>query len=210
MACTLFSPGISTGATEPSSRCFSGLTLSPKASRWLRIGALVLVLGGLAIAGVASGVTRDLSVDAIRAWMLGAGAAGVLLFVAAFALGTLVQIPGMLFVAAAALAYGTLAGAAVALVGAVISVAMSFWLVRTVGGKLLTEVDKPLMKRVLARLDRAPVRTVAVLRLVFWVAPPLNYALALSNVSGRAYLIGSAVGLIIPVTAAAVFVDALI
>lgn len=204
MACTILSPS----ATEPGSGCFSGL--SPAASRWLRIGALVVVLGGLAIAGVTSGVTRDLSVDAIRGWMLGAGAAGVLLFVAAFALGTLVQIPGMLFVAAAALAYGELAGAAVALVGAVISVATSFWLVRTVGGKLLAEVDKPLMKRVLARLDRAPVRTVALLRLVFWVAPPLNYALALSNVSGRAYLVGSAVGLIVPVTAACLFVDALV
>jgi uncharacterized membrane protein YdjX (TVP38/TMEM64 family) len=46
---------------------------------------------------------------------------------------------------------------------------------------------------------------VALLRLVLWMAPAVNYALALSPVRYRDYAIGSAVGLAIPVAAAAAF-----
>jgi len=165
------------------------------------------VLGGLAAAGVASGLTRDLSVESLRAWMVGAGALGVVGFLAAFALGILVQVPGALFVAAAALAWGQVAGAVVGLVGAVLAVTMSFLLVRSVGGKLLTEIRRPFMQKMMARLERAPIRTVIVLRLVLWVSPPLNYALAFSSVPLRAYVIGSAVGLLLPIALAASFVD---
>ena len=34
-------------------------------------------------------------------------------------------------------------------------------------------------------------RTVIVLRLLLWIAPPLNYALAMSNIRFREYLVGS-------------------
>ena len=43
-----------------------------------------------------------------------------------------------------------------------------------------------------------PVRSVALLRLVFWMFPPLNYALALSPVGLRDYVVGSALGLVLP------------
>lgn len=184
--------------------------LSRAARRWIRLGLLVALLGGLAVAGVATGLTRDLSVESLRAWMVGAGALGVVGFLAAFALGTLVQVPGMLFVAAAALAWGQVGGAVVAIVGAVLAVTVSFLLVRAVGGRLLTEIRRPFLERLLARLDGAPIRTVALLRLVFWVAPPLNYALAFSNVPLRAYVIGSAVGLLVPIVVATSFVDLLL
>ena len=42
-------------------------------------------------------------------------------------------------------------------------------------------------------------RTVLLLRLVLWMAPELNYALALSNVGYRPYLVGSALGLVAPI-----------
>ncbi|PKN58198.1 MAG: DedA family protein [Deltaproteobacteria bacterium HGW-Deltaproteobacteria-14] len=184
--------------------------LSPAARRWVRLGLLVALLGGLAAVGVATGLTRDLSVESLRGWMVGAGALGVIGFLAAFALGTLVQVPGMLFVAAAALAWGQIGGAIVAIAGALLAVTVSFLLVRAVGGRLLTEIRRPFLERLLARLDGAPIRTVAVLRLVFWVAPPLNYALAFSNVPLRAYVIGSAVGLLAPIVIATSFVDLLL
>ncbi len=57
------------------------------------------------------------------------------------------------------------------------------------------------------RLDERPITTVLLLRTVFWLAPPLNYALALSSVRFRHYLIGSAAGLVAPVGGAAVFFD---
>lgn len=184
--------------------------LSPAARRWLRVGLLVLVLGGLMVAGAASGLTRDLSVESLRGWMVGAGVVGILGFLAAFALGTLVQVPGVLFVAAAALAWGPVVGASVALVGAVLSITLSFLLVRAIGGQVLTEIRRPFVQRVLARLDRAPIRTVALLRLVLWVSPPLTYALAFSNVPLRAYVVGSTAGLVLPIVLGASFVALLV
>ena len=108
--------------------------------------------------------------------------------------------PGLVFVGAAILAYGQFYGGLAGYLGAVVSVSVSFWVVRLVGGQPLAEVKRPFLKRWLDRLDARPVRSVFVLRLLLWMAPPLNYALAMSSVRYRDYLIGSAMGLVIPIT----------
>ncbi len=47
--------------------------------------------------------------------------------------------------------------------------------------------------------DTQPVRSVVLLRLVFHSVPALNYALALSGVQWRHYLLGTLLGLVLPV-----------
>ena len=136
-----------------------------------------------------------------------AGPLGWLVYICVFTLGELVQVPGFIFVGAASLAYGKVLGFFLAFFAAVISVCVSFAVVRTVGGKALAEFDNKLMKRMLARLDERPVMTVVSLRLVFWIAPPLNYALGLSNIGFRDYLIASAIGLIPPILGMTIFFD---
>jgi hypothetical protein len=54
-------------------------------------------------------------------------------------------------------------------------------------------------RRILSHLDGHPVRTIFLLRLLLWMAPQLNYALALSNVRFRSYLLGTALGLLAPI-----------
>jgi len=48
---------------------------------------------------------------------------------------------------------------------------------------------------------------VIVLRLALWMAPPVNYLLAMSSVTFRDYALGSAIGLAPPVVAIALFFD---
>ena len=55
------------------------------------------------------------------------------------------------------------------------------------------------MQRLLTNIDTRPVLTVAPLRLIFQTAPPLNYALAMTTVRWRDHLVGSALGLPVPV-----------
>ena len=62
----------------------------------------------------------------------------------------------------------------------------------------------------LAKLDENPVTTVAVLRLCFFLAPAMNYMLALSSVSFRDFMVGSIAGLVVPLTVAVFFIDHLI
>jgi uncharacterized membrane protein YdjX (TVP38/TMEM64 family) len=84
---------------------------------------------------------------------------------------------------------------------------VSFFIVRGVGGKPLGAVRWRFVRRILAQLDAHPLRTVIILRSILWMAPQLNYALALSNVRFRDYLVGSALGLILPLAGMVLLFD---
>ena len=173
----------------------------------LRLFGLAAVLIGLIVAGRVTGVTQGWTLELIRQRVADAGALGYALFLAGFTVGALLQVPGMLFVGAAILAWGRLEGFLAAWSGAGLAMRVSFFVVRGVGGKVFTEIDKPLFKKLIARLDRHPVLVVAGLRCLFWLAPPLNYALALSSVRYVDYLVGSMLGLIPPLLAATLLFD---
>lgn len=142
--------------------------------------------------------------------MQSAGVWGWLLYIAVFAAGEFLHVPGLVFVAAAILIYGKLAGFALAYLGAIISVSFSFALVRRIGGTPLQQSNSPWLRRALAQLDQRPIRTVFTLRLLLWLAPPLNYVLALAPLKFSHYLIGSAFGLLPPLAGAALLFDWLI
>lgn len=164
-------------------------------AKLIRLGALVAVIVGLIIAGIATGVTDDLSVDSFREAIASWGPWGIVAYVGCFCIGLMLQVPGWVFIGAASMAWGKLFGALIALLGGVIAVMFSFFVVRAVGGKLLTQINKKWMKTILAKLDERPVRTMALLRMLVWVSPPLNYALALSNVRARDYFVAAVIGL---------------
>lgn len=169
-----------------------------RSSRWRMAALAVFFVGSFAVAKY-SGLLENVDVDVVRAFMDSAGVWGFFAFVGIFALGELMHIPGMVFVGAAALAYGDALGIAAAYTGAVASVITSFFVVRAIGGQPLAAAKRPWMKKILARLERQPIRTVALLRFFFWLSPALNYGLAMSSVRFREYLLGSAIGLLIPI-----------
>ena len=134
-------------------------------------------------------------------------ATGLLIFVALFALGNLIQIPGLVFLAAAVLTLGEFWGGVATYLAAVVSCASTFWLIRLLGGDALRELDGKWPRRLLAGLDANPVKSVTLLRVLLQTAPALNYALALSGVKFRHYLIGTVVGLPLPIALYCVFFD---
>jgi uncharacterized membrane protein YdjX (TVP38/TMEM64 family) len=174
----------------------------------VRLTLIALVVVAVYASGRATGLTESLTPQALRALFANAGAAGVVLFVTAFTLGMLAQLPGLLFIAVAVLAYGREMGAVVALGGAVVAASVSFVVVRRFGGNALAELESPFVRRLLARLDDRPLSSVILLRVVFGVAPFLNYALALSSLGFRDYLIGSVIGMTVPIGIAALILDA--
>ena len=62
-------------------------------------------------------------------------------------------------------------------------------------------------QRLLARLDARPVSSIVVLRFFMQTAPPLNYALAMSGVKFRDYLVGTVLGLPLPIALYCLFFD---
>lgn len=175
---------------------------------WMRVLLGVLVVA-TAVVGLTTDVFQGLTPESLRDWVQLAGVCGVLLLLGGFMVGNLLQIPGMLFVVASILLYGKLVGGAVALVGGMLAVMTSFVVIRAVGGKALTKIDKPFVRKILDRLDERPVRTIVLLRLFTWMSPPVNAALALSRVRLRDYAVGSALGLMLPIAVSAMLFDTL-
>lgn len=144
---------------------------------------------------------RSLSAASLEQLVTAAGPWSLVVFFAIFAFGQLAQLPGVLFIVAARLAFGPAIGFVAAYVGSVLAVTFTFTVVRALGGKPIETVSFAPARRWLGRLEAKPVQTVALLRAVLLLSPPLNYALALAPVKPRAHLAGSALGLVVPVAA---------
>lgn len=169
-----------------------------RAKRW-RIALLALLFFGSLAAVKLTGLDEYVDVEGVRRMMESAGAWGFVAFVVLFAVGELMHVPGLVFVGAASIAYGEVLGIAASYTGAMVSVTASFVVVRAIGGQPLGDIKRPFMRKMLARLETQPIRTVALLRLLLFMAPALNYGLAMSKVRLREYVIGSAIGLLLPI-----------
>jgi uncharacterized membrane protein YdjX (TVP38/TMEM64 family) len=171
----------------------------------LRIAILVTLVLGLIVAAELTGVRSKLTLDGLRA--LTAGPSGMLLFTVSFVAAQLAHLPGMAFVAAAVVSWGPLVGGLVGWAAAVTAVCTSFTVIRAVGGRAPAKVSRPRIERLLQAVERRPIRTVIVLRMIMWLAPTLTTALALSRVRFRDFAIGSAAGLLPPILMVSLFLD---
>lgn len=169
------------------------------------IARLLLVVGVVAtmiVVGRLSGAVEWLSRDNIQQVASDLGVFGVLFFLAAFCVGQLIYDPGIIFIGAAILAYGPIAGGVLSYVGCVLAVTVAFVVVRKVGGQPLTEVQRPRVRKLLALIDSRPILAVMFLRWGLFIMPPVNYALALSSIRFRHFFIGTLLGLVHPVAGA--------
>ena len=177
--------------------------------RYRRLLSVVLFLGVLLTVFELSGLRDHFNLPFIRELILQHEFGGVLLFVLLFSLGNLIHIPGFLFLAAAVLALGRAWGGAVTYAAAVASCVFTFFTIRALGGDALRLIENRIAVRILRGLDAHPVKSVTLLRLLFQTMPTLNYALALSGIRFRDYLIGTLLGLPIPIALYCIFFDLL-
>lgn len=175
--------------------------------RTTRLVAVTLFLAALWALFQFSGLKAHFGLQAIHDSFEQHMLVGLLVFAALFALGNLAQIPGWLFLAAAVLALGRFWGGLATYLAACLSCATSFAVIRALGGDALRRLPERWVARVVARLDAHPTQSVLALRLVFQTAPAVNVALALSGVPWRPYLLGTLLGLPLPILLYTVFFD---
>jgi uncharacterized membrane protein YdjX (TVP38/TMEM64 family) len=169
---------------------------------------LVLLFLGLMLAAFQlSGLRAHFDLVFLRQHLLENWFSGLLLFIALFALGNLIHIPGWIFLAAAVLALGRTWGGLATYLAAAISCCLTFFTIRWLGGDALRLLKNRFAIRLLSHLDERPVRSIFLLRCLLQTAPPLNYALAMSGVKFRQYLLGTLLGLPVPITLYCVFFD---
>jgi uncharacterized membrane protein YdjX (TVP38/TMEM64 family) len=183
------------------------MQLPPWVIRCQRLLLVLCFLVVLALVFSFSGLRGHMSLAYVQEQLQGHPVQGFLTFVLLFVLGNLVQIPGWLFLAAAVLALGQGWGCVVTYLAACISCGVTFLLVRWLGGDALRALPSRWVLKALGQLDRRPVRSVVVARVLFQTLPALNYALAMSGTRFRAYAVGTALGLIVPLMLYCVFFE---
>ena len=168
-------------------------------SKYRRLISVGLFLFSLIVVFELSGLRQNLSLDYLRATLADNPWRGGLIFVLLFCAGNLLQIPGWIFLAAAVITLGKVYGGLLTYVAAVISCLAIYGLIRGLGGNALRELDSPLARKIFRYIDERPLMSVVALRTIFQTAPPLNYSLALSGVHYRYYVLGTCIGLPLPI-----------
>ena len=108
-------------------------------------------------------------------------------------------IPGWIFLVGAVLALGKEWGGMASFLAALCSASISFFIIRSVGGTALRSLNNKWADRIFSHLDQRPILSVAILRLLFQTLPAINYALALTDLRFRHYMIGTLIGLPLPI-----------
>ncbi|MCF8151289.1 MAG: VTT domain-containing protein [Sulfuritalea sp.] len=175
--------------------------------RYQRLIAVVLFLGVLFVAFEISGLREHFSLEFLRQRIDEHMVSGLLIFVLLFCLGNLIQVPGWIFLAAAVLALGKMWGGIATYIAACMSCIFTYLSIRWIGGAALRKLDNRIVRRLLGELDARPVRSILFLRILFQTVPALNYTLAMSGVGFREYLIGTLLGLPLPIALYCLFFD---
>jgi uncharacterized membrane protein YdjX (TVP38/TMEM64 family) len=175
--------------------------------KYRRLIAVVLFLAILYAIFKLTGLEQHFTLAYLQQQILENRLGGLLAFVLLFALGNLIQIPGWLFLAAAVLTLGRGLGGIATYVAASISCVATFLVIRFVGGDALRQMDNRVATSLLGRLDIRPVASIVLLRMLFQTVPALNYVLAMSGVRFRPYLIGTLLGLPLPILLYCLFFD---
>ena len=168
---------------------------NPLARLGIFLTCVLAVYAWMSISGLLDGVTPLTLRDLIQSM----GPAGVLLYISLFVVGLLVYVPGVLFILAGGLIFGTGTGFFITLAATNIAIAASFVVIRLLGGDLSTHVTNTYLHRLSAGLSSHPLKSVVVLRMLFSTAPGLNFILAISSLSYRQHFLGTFIGLIAPV-----------
>jgi len=184
--------------------------MTRKPSHKARIAIVLLLLALAPFVAQATGLTAQLSVTHLRELVGQAGSWGALAFFAVFVGAVVAQVPGIPFVALAPTLFQLPEAWLLCFVASNVAVLINFSLVRRFGGQPFGQLESPRLRRLFMQLDAHPVRTVALLRTLTVMFPPVTGALALTRVSGRDHALGSALGMLLPVTAILLFAAAVV
>jgi uncharacterized membrane protein YdjX (TVP38/TMEM64 family) len=179
-------------------------------STWLRWAAVAAV--GLVVVAVMVALPLGYWAGAFVDWVREAGPAGVVVYAIVYVAATILLLPGALLTAGAGLVYGPIWGTVLVSPVSVAAATCAFLLGRTVARDRIArriETDEK-FRAIDAAIGRSGLRLVILLRLST-VVPfnLLNYALGLTTVRVRDYVIGSFVGML-PATILYVYVGSLV
>ncbi len=161
-----------------------------------RQAALRLVsFAALAAAIVVALVGRDaLDVAALQQWVERAGALGPLVYIALYAVATVLFVPGSAITLAGGALFGPVWGTLYSLTGATLGASAAFLIARHLGADWVARKARGRTRQLIEGVDKEGWRFVAFVRLVPLIPfNLLNYALGLTRIGLAAYVVASGV-----------------
>ncbi|MDZ4847119.1 MAG: hypothetical protein SH857_16420 [Chitinophagales bacterium] len=168
--------------------------MSTKNKLLIRLALLALLTITL-MAGAKYTFGDMLTYQNLHSALHGAGWIGIGLFLAAAMVGTLLHVPAYVFLAICFLIYSGLPGVFIGIAAVTVIFTSHFLFARIVGGNVAQHIKYPYLIKTLNRLDDRPLKSVILLRLVFFMASLVTFALGLSSIRYKDFLVGSLLGI---------------
>ncbi len=164
-------------------------------SRRLAIVRLVALAAFLAAALAIVAASGSLSVDRVRDWADGYGAAGPIVFIAISSALTVVLFPGPILAGASGVLFGTALGTPVAIVSATLGAVLACLVSRRMARDAVTELGGPRLLGARDWVGRRGFTGVLLLRLMPGVPyTAVNYAVGLTHIPVLVFAAGTAIG----------------
>lgn len=160
--------------------------MKAKIFRW---SLLIVLLAGI---GLAIAYREQLDVAALEAWVSSAGAAGSIVFMAIYVIGTVLFFPGAILTLAGGALFGPVLGTFLNLTGATIGATLAFLVARYLASDWVEKKTGGRVKQLKQGVEGEGWRFVAFVRLVpLFPFNALNYALGLTRIKFSHYVIAS-------------------
>lgn len=156
-----------------------------------------------------SGITDYVTIDQLTLLLQRNLVTSSVIFILIFCLANLLYIPGWIIISAPILVLPPLTAYFLILAGAISACCSSFFLIGLFGKGLLNDLDNKYANKALQKLEENPLLAIFILRVLMQTNPALNYTLSLSKVKFKDYLLGTILGLPIPVAIYCLFYDIL-
>jgi uncharacterized membrane protein YdjX (TVP38/TMEM64 family) len=140
------------------------------------------------------------NLNQVRKDIESAGIWSYLIFIVAFVVFALFNIPEAGFLFLAYLIFDNIFLAAfINYVAGVLSALATFYAGRLIGAGALHKIKNQRIKRLMASAENNPIRVLVILRTLMMLNPIVGYTLALTKMSPRNYIIGNLIGITVPI-----------
>ena len=154
------------------------------------IGAAILVVR-------LTSATDYLTAEALGNFLDSAGLWAPLVFIAIYAAGVCLFLPGTLLTGLGAAIFGAYWGFVYVWFGAMLGAAVAFWIGRTLGREFAATLIGNKLKKYDDAIERNGFATVLYLRLVYFPFTPMNFGMGLTKVHFGDYFFGTGLGIIV-------------
>lgn len=157
---------------------------------------LAFIIGAIALVQYTP-VKGYLTPETLGRFLERAGVWASLVFVAVYAAGVCLFIPGTLLTFLGGAVFGPYRGFLYVWVGAMLGAGAAFWIGRTLGREFAASLIGDRLKKYDDAIERNGFATVLYLRLVYFPFTPMNFGMGLTKVHFWDYFFGTGLGIIV-------------